>query len=185
VCGGNARRFIQLCNVYFELARSRDLDAETQHAAVLQFSQAFCDRAEAVDTEGFVLKRFVSRLAEMLRDTTHQGQLTDVGLSFRLSTEVFQHPRLLRAIRAGVAYSYLVRPPEDVAQPLSPDSELSLANPYAAVYWLPMRSGTRARVAAPDLIAPLVDQHRALSEAQAGKAVDALQMNLFDRETKT
>lgn len=186
VTGGNARRFIQLCYLYFEKARQSRLGLQpnTQHEVVVQFAENFCDRAKSVHREGFVLHDFVIKLADYLETEMHHGPLKDVGLGFSLAPNLLNHPRFVEAINAGIAYSYIVRVDDEVFKPVSSESRLRLANAFAAKRWLPMRAGASTRVSSQHSIISLERADTALSAAQAEAAINQLQLDLFEADSE-
>ena len=182
VCGGNARRFIQLCYLYFEAAMHQELTPNSQHRVVVDFSQKFCQRAKAVHREGFLLHDFLTTLAKYLEHAMHSGPVKDVGLGFRLAPNLFRHRRFIEAIEAGIAYSYILRPDDEAFTPISPSSNLRLANAFGALKWLPMRFGASTLVSSPKTIVSLERGRTILSANEANAAIGALQLDLFDTE---
>jgi hypothetical protein len=185
VTGGNPRRFIQLCYLFFEKTRETRLGLQpnAQHDVVVQFAENFCDRAKSVHREGFVLHDFITKLADYFEREMHHGPLKDVGLGFSLAPNLLSLPRFVDAIKAGIAYSYIVRSDDEVYKPVTPESRLRLANAFAAKRWLPMRAGGGARVSSQSSIVSLESADHVLSAEQSEAAINQLQLNLSQTDT--
>ena len=184
VSGGNARRFIQLCHILFEIATQKMLMPNAQHEAVVQFAKQFCSRAKSVHHEGFLLQDFLNNLANYLEREMHGPAVRDVGLGFSLAPNLFLHSRLIAAISAGIAYSYIVRTDQDPSSPVDANSKLRLSAAFSATHWLPMRAGAGTRVTSAQTIVPTAQPDRVLSALQAESVVGDLQMHLFETDPK-
>lgn len=139
--GGNIRRFIQLCDLYYEASRSRLLTPNVQHEAAMHFSTQVCDRSNSVYREGFLLKEILERLGNYLHYQFHGEYLRDIGLDIELCEDILNQPRMIEAFESGVAYGYFICSQKSLFDGLSSGDTLRLANIYGAVKWLPMRGG--------------------------------------------
>lgn len=180
VSQGNVRRFIQLCDMYFECARVKHLNPTAQHAVVAEFSDNYIDRSNSVHRDGFVLKEFLDRFAAFLGAEMHGDSLKDVGLEFTISAELLNMKRFADAIEAGISHSYIFPPDNILDGAITEFTKLRLANVYAAKYWLPMRAGSGSRVTSLHGINANSDKYKVLSESDSRTAIDSLQLSLFD-----
>lgn len=179
LAGGNARRFLQLCHLYFEVNQKRSLNENAQHECALTFCDQFIDRAKSVNREGFLLHDFLFKLSCYLGREMHGSHLKDVGLGFTLSSRMLKEEKLMAAINSGIAYSYIFRDDGEIYDPVTTKSRLRLANAFAAKQWIPMRYGSGTKVSSPSSLMINNNPTIVLSPDQAGAVIDHLQLNLF------
>ena len=182
VCEGNPRKFIQLCDQFFEIAKIQKLSPKTQHLAVMEFCDRFAKRAASVYREGFLLRTILDTLLSFLEKQFHGEKLKDVGLEIELSNDITNDERLLAAFEAGVGYSYFICSNNVSFNGLESGVKLKVANLYGALGWLPFRSGSKTMLSARSQAGQLLLKRNFLTEEDAKQAVSHVQMNLLENE---
>ncbi len=183
VSGGNVRRFIQLCDFYFEAAKSQLLNANLQHEVVNSFAQRFCERAASIYQEGFFLQTLLHRLSKFLHDEFHDNGLKDIGLDIELSKDILEEGRMRQALEAGIGYSYFQCSTNVLSHGLSDGVKLRLADVFGAWQWVPMRGGDRTLLSFKSKAGKLLlSSEEQLTEAGIESAVNEIQMEFFEKE---
>ena len=138
---GNPRVFIQIMNDLFEKARKSELTPKVQHGIILDYVHSFCESTQALETNGPIMHRTLDLISKTLQSNVHDGILKSAGCNFLISytsEDSFSHTK--KWLEQAVAYSRLLVDEDTLKNGIKSTTEFSLANTYAAQYWIPMRS---------------------------------------------
>ena len=174
VSDGNVRRFIQICDALFESSRAQFLKPNTQHEAVIKFSEQRHTRSKSVYREGFLLYEILEAISEHLHEKLHNNTMMDIGIEFLIADDLLSNKKVKCALEMGVAYSYFHCPEHDLFYGISKDTKFRIANAIAAYKWLPMRAGTRIRISSRSDILSFLSSDGVLQP----KAIQAVPINM-------
>lgn len=151
VSQGNPRIFIRIMNDLYDEAvgHSLPLSLKQQHKILESFSKMFCRETETLSKVGLDAKKNLDYIAQFVHEKTHKGELTQTGLSFKLSKDTNLTDHLLW-LQEAIAFSRLSVDKNSLFSGITSDSLFQLSNLYAACYWLPMRSKTPIRIKLPN-----------------------------------
>ena len=140
VSQGNPRIFIRIMNDLFENNKGKKLpiSLKSQHAVIESFSQSFCKETKTLEGVGPEAEENLNFIASVIHEKTHEKQLSQVGLSFKIKpVEELQNSKLW--LKKAVAFSRVFVDDNSLVTEITIDTIFELSNLYAAYYWLPMR----------------------------------------------
>ena len=128
-------------NNLFEKARKSELTPKVQHGVMIEYTKKFCTSTQALEVTGPTMYKELTKIASILKDSVHVGILKSVGCNFKLvfdNDESFLYAK--KWIHQAIAYSRIVVDVDTLENGITKDTEYTLANTFAATYWLPMRA---------------------------------------------
>ena len=141
IAQGNPRIFIRIMNDLFDKAKGHSLPLrlKSQHAVIESFAKSFCKETKTLEAVGPEAEKYLEYIATIIHEKTHNGELTQTGLSFKLKNNAdFQ--KHIMWLQKSVAFSRLFIDNDSLITGITSSSVFELSNLYAANYWLPMRS---------------------------------------------
>lgn len=143
VSQGNPRIFIRIMNELFNEAKGKELPlkVKSQTKTVIHFSESFCEETQTLEQSGPLAQKHLDSISQEMQNNTHNGALSDRGISFVLaeSTNIKEHKLW---IERSVAFSRLFVDDDSLMTEISKKTVYQLANIYAVRYWLPMRTSS-------------------------------------------
>lgn len=137
---GNPRAFIQIMNDLFEKARKSKLTPKAQHGVVLTYVHGFCESTKGLESNGPIMYNELISIAKVLHDHVHNQPLVSAGCNFEINFDndaSFEHAK--KWLQQAVAYSRILVNEDVLKNGIGKNTNFSLANTYAAEFWLPMR----------------------------------------------
>jgi len=151
IAEGNPRLFLRIMDVLCEKALKTTLTSKMQNEAILSFAQMFCAETKSLEMYGLEVYENTRLIAEKLRSETHDGLLKESGTTFRINKQEFARQR--EWLPVAIANSRINVDMKSLHSGLSIDSEFSLSNIYATLYWIPMRrNGNVPRISIQELL---------------------------------
>ena len=114
---------------------------------MMEFAKRFCDETQALELKGPIIYKELNKISKNLHRKVHEGCLRTTGVSFYLkyqSSDYYVESK--QWIEKAIAYSRIMVDNEVKICGIKEDTKFLLANVYAMVYWLPMRSDSPERI---------------------------------------
>lgn len=147
IADGNPRRFIQIMNSIFRVARGNRLTPKEQHRTVTRFCGDMHTAVEGYPDFGLVLRGLIDRVGEVLQDKVHGRDMKFVGCGFSINEDILTSEVLLNALQLGIAYSFIKTDEQSFLYSITPESSLRLSYLFGVYFWLPLREvGERPRL---------------------------------------
>ena len=138
---GNPRLFIRIMNRIFDEAKGKKipLTVKMQHKSMMDFSISFCKETQTLEKIGPEAKKQLDYVSEELQKQTHKSELTQVGITFRVSknTDISKHKAW---IEKAVAFSRLTIDENSLKTQIDTETVYHLSSTYATAFWLPLRT---------------------------------------------
>lgn len=173
VSQGNPRLFIQLMNKLFEVARETELTEKKQSQAVLDFSSDLCKSTKALENQGPIVDKELSKIAEFLKLRTHDGPMVTVGCAFKLKYKCDDEIQKNKTwIQLAIAYSRLIVDDDVKINGITDNTKYILSYAYAVSFWLVLRNDSPQKIS--------INWDGNNKYRVENKDVDSYQLSLFE-----
>ncbi|MCB2181327.1 MAG: hypothetical protein KQH63_04840 [Desulfobulbaceae bacterium] len=139
VADGNPRRFIQIMNAIFKVARCNPLTPKEQHRAISNFCDDMHTAVEGYPEFGMVLRGLIDQVGNVLQEKVHGPDMKFVGCKFSVSDDILNNELLFNALELGIAYCFIKTDEQSFLYSVTEESSLRLSYLLGVYFWLPLR----------------------------------------------
>jgi len=140
----NPRMFLRIMDALFSKAQITELTPKAQSEELLRFSKRVCDETQSLEAYGPEISTKLQKIAEELKNRTHNGELKESGTTFRFAASNFDNQR--QWIEIAIANSRLFADEKSMISGLTYESEFDISYIYATYFWIPMRRNSNCPI---------------------------------------